>query len=352
MLSIKWSTAGSFRLKRRPAAFRLLAAAVALALLAGCSLLPREEEPETLPTIRPPKISQKPEYPVQRGALELKASGTGKLMSDREENLAFAADNRRIVDVRVKAGDRVKKGQVLAELDSGELEIQIVRKEIEIEKAELDMKAELRESTDDQDIALRKRQLEYELMKRELAKMKEELAESRLLAPFDGTIVSFTAEKGDIAKAYEKVGRIADTDSLVVAARFSANDLKRIAPGMEATVSLNAVGELKGTVRRLPASAEQQDEDTLDAYALIDAGELPDNALHGNPLTAAVTVEKKEKALYIPLAALRKQNSRNYVLVANADGTKGEVDVEIGLQTSTHVEIINGLEEGQKVVGK
>lgn len=351
-MSIKWSTAGSFRHKRRAFASRLLAATLGLALLAGCSLLPREEEPETLPTIRPPKISQKPEYPVQRGVLELKASGTGKLMSDREENLAFTADNRRIVDVRVKAGDRVQKGQVLAELDSGELEIQIVRKEIEIEKAELDMKAELRESPDDQGVALRKRQLEYELLKRELAKMKKELAESRLLAPYDGTIVSFTAEKGDIARAYEKIGRIADTDSLVVAARFNANDLKRIVPGMEATVSLNAAGELKGTVRRLPASAEQKDEDTLDAYALIDVGKLPDNALHGNPLTAAVTVEKREKALYIPLAALRKQNSRNYVLVANADGTKGEVDVEIGLQTSTQVEIINGLEEGQKVVGK
>ncbi|WP_247740819.1 efflux RND transporter periplasmic adaptor subunit [Cohnella sp. LGH] len=352
MLSIKWSTAGSFRTKAGRTAVKALAWTAMIAMLAGCSLLPQEEEPEKLPEIRTPKISQKPEYPVKRGALEQTASGSGKLMSDREENLVFTVDNRRIIDVRVKAGDRVKKDQVLAELDSGDLESQIVRKEIDIEKAELDMKAALRESTTDQDISLRKRQLEYELMKHELAKLREQKAESRLLAPYDGTIVSFTAEKGDFAKAYEKIGRIADLSSLVVAVRFNSGDLKNIAPGMKAKVSLNAAGDLQGTVRRLPVSTDPKDEDTLDAYALIEVGKLPATALHGNPLTAAVTVERRENALYIPPAALRKQNSRNYVLVTNPDGSKGEVDVEIGMQTSTAVEIIKGLEEGQKVVGK
>jgi len=352
MRYIKWPMAGLFKNKPGRTIAGWLAAATIVASLAGCSILPMEEEPEALPTIRPPKISQKPEYPVKRGDLELKASGTGKLMSDREENLAFEADNRRVVDVRVKAGDRVKKGQVLAELDSGELESQIVRKEIDIEKAELDMKAALRDSTADEDLSMRKRQLEYELLKHELSKLREQLAESLLVAPYDGTIVSFTAEKGDFSKAYEKVGRIADLGSLVVAVRFNSGDLKSIAPGMEATVSLNAAGEVKGTVRRLPASTDPKDEDTLDAYALIDVGKLPDRALHGHPLSASVTVEKRENALYVPLATLRKQNNRNYVIVANADGSKGEVDVELGIQTATDVEIIKGLEEGQKVVGK
>jgi len=54
----------------------------------------------------------------------------------------------------------------------------------------------------------------------------------------------------------------------------------------------------------------------------------------------------------IPPSALRTLSGRYYVQVVEADGTKREVDVEVGQQTATQVEIIKGLEPGQKVVGK
>ncbi|RED63232.1 efflux RND transporter periplasmic adaptor subunit [Cohnella lupini] len=351
MLSIRWSTAGSFRHKRKAASILLLAA-VSLSIVAGCSLLPQEEDMEKLPTIRAPKISQKPENPVKRGTLETRLSGSGKLMAEKEENLFFTEENVRIVDVKVKAGDKVKKGQVLAELDTGDTENQILRKEIDLEKSELDIKSATQNQTEDGDIQLRKLQLDYELLKEELGELRERLSESKLVAPYDGTIVSFTAEKGDIAKAYEKVGRIADMDSLVVAVQFDSGDLAHIAPGMATTVGINTAGDYEGTVRRLPVDTSQSEEDSLDSYALIDLKKPPGNVQHGTPLSASVIVEKRENALSIPIAALRKQNGRNYVLVSNADGSKGEVDVEIGVQTTTEVEIINGLKEGQKVVGK
>ncbi|MCQ6559653.1 efflux RND transporter periplasmic adaptor subunit [Paenibacillus mendelii] len=344
--------AGSLRSRRKGAAGRLLAAAVSVSLIAGCSILPQEEEVEKLPTIQIPKISQKPEYPVKRGTLETKVSGSGKLMSEREEILFFTDDNRRITDVYVKAGDKVKKGQVLAELDTGDRKNQILRKEIELEKTELDLKDLLREASGDNEILLRKQELEYKLQKEELAELRSELANSKLTAPYSGTIVSFSAKKGDMAKSYEKVGQIADMDALVVAVQFSSNDLKNIAPGMETVVGINTAGDHAGTVRRLPVSTEQEEADSLDSYALIDLKKMPANVQHGTPLSASVIIERREKALYIPIAALRKQNNRSYVLVSNSDGSKGEVDVETGVQTATDVEIIKGLEEGQKVVGK
>ncbi|RKP57386.1 efflux RND transporter periplasmic adaptor subunit [Cohnella endophytica] len=343
--------AESFRIRKKGLA-GLLLAATCLSLATGCSLLPQEEGAEKLPAIKPPKISQKPEYPVKRGTLEIKASGSGKLMSEKEENLFFKQDNRRIVDVRVKTGDKVKKGQVLAVLDTGDTEKQISRKEIELEKAELDMKSALRDVSADSDILIRKQQLDYKLLKEDLADLRSELQNSKLLAPYGGTIVSFTAEVGDIAKAYDKIGQLADMDSLVVAVQFASADLEIIAPGMEALVSVNTAGDHAGKVRRLPISTARTGDDSLDSYALIDLKKLPANVQHGTPLSASVIVERRENALSIPVAALRKQNGRNYVLVSNADGSKGEVDVEIGVQTTTDVEIIKGLEEGQKVVGK
>ncbi|WP_167747077.1 efflux RND transporter periplasmic adaptor subunit [Cohnella luojiensis] len=348
---IRWSMAGSFRNKGKGIA-QLLVAAACLSLLAGCSLLPQEEELEKPPMIRAPKISQKPEYPVKRGTLETKVNGSGKLMSEKEENLFFTEDNRRITDVHVKAGDKVEKGQVLAELDTGDTENQILRKEIDMEKAELDLKSAMRDGSEAAEVQLRKQQLDYKLLKEELAELRSRVDESKLLAPYGGTIVSFTAEVGNLTKAYDKIGQIADMNSLVVAVQFGSSDLENIVPGMEALISINTAGDQVGAVRRLPVTTSENEEDSLDTYALIDVKKLPAKVQHGTPLSASVIVEKRENVLSIPVAALRKQNGRNYVLVSNADGSKGEVDVEVGVQTATDVEIIKGLKEGQKVVGK
>ncbi|MFC5403722.1 efflux RND transporter periplasmic adaptor subunit [Cohnella soli] len=350
-MCIEWPMAESFRRTNKKLALLLLAAAC-LNVATGCSLLPREEAAEEPPAIRAPKISQKPEYPVKRSTLELKASGSGKLMSEKERNLFVTKDGRRYVDVRAKAGDKVKKGQVLALLDTGDTEKQILRKEIELEKAELDLKSAMRADNEEGEILLRKQQLDYRLLKEELAELRTELQEGKLVAPFDGTIVSFSPEVGDVSKAFEKIGRIADMGALVVAVQFGNSDLEAIAPGMKAIVGVNAAGDHEGTVRRLPVTSEGLAEDSLDSYALIDLKDMPAGSQHGTPLSASVIVERRENVLSIPVAALRKMNSRYYVVVKNADGSMGEVDVEIGVRTTTDVEIIKGLAEGQKVVGK
>jgi len=69
-------------------------------------------------------------------------------------------------------------------------------------------------------------------------------------------------------------------------------------------------------------------------------------------LGVSVITQRKENAVIIPLAALRSYSGRNYVQVVDDKGNKREVDVELGQQTSTDVEIVKGLTPGQKVVGR
>ncbi|MNE85837.1 macrolide transporter subunit MacA [compost metagenome] len=72
----------------------------------------------------------------------------------------------------------------------------------------------------------------------------------------------------------------------------------------------------------------------------------------GRPLSATIVTQRKENAVLIPISALRSVGSRTYVQIVEADGSKREADVEVGLQTSTELEILNGLTPGQKVVGR
>jgi macrolide-specific efflux system membrane fusion protein len=347
---MKWPMAGWGSKKWR---FMLALALTSVWMTAsGCSLSPEASDAELIQLIEPPKLSKKPEFTVARADIETKVSATGKLMSARQEELKFGGESGQISELMVKAGDTVKKGQTIAKLATGTLETQLKRKNIEVRQAELAMIEKLR---DDSRTPMQKEldELNFELLVSERDELQAKLDASELTAPFDGTIVSFAKEVGDMANAYETIGELADWTKLVVAAGFSASDQEKIAIGMEAQVQINTLGSFKGKVSRMPiASASGGKGGALDAFVLIELDNFPKDAKSGTPLSAAVVTERKKDAVLIPPAALRTGSGRNYVQVVDAEGNKREVDVEVGLSTSTEVEILKGLEPGQKVVGR
>ncbi|XEC95896.1 efflux RND transporter periplasmic adaptor subunit [Paenibacillus tarimensis] len=350
-MSMKWRTANCNNRPRRP--LRSVLAALALAAaLSGCSLAPQAEEAELIALIEPPQISRKPEYTAAQTTIEMKVNATGKLMSEKQENLHFISDNKRISEVLVKPGEKVSKGQVIAVIETDNLDSQLQKKDIEVRQAELNLIEKLR---DDERSAIQQEldQLNYDILVHELEDLKAEMEASKLKAPFDGTLVSFSKKVGDTVKAYEIVGVIADLTRLAVAARFSASDLESIAPGMEAVVNINTAGSHTGKVSRLPLTETAANgEDSLDLYVLIELDKFPPDVQANTPLSASVITERKKNAVLIPPAALRTVSGRNYVLVVEDEGNKREVDVEVGISTATEVEIVKGLSPGQKVIGK
>lgn len=365
-MSIKWWTENlsrKFILRNS----LILSLAASLLVLGGCSLLPKEQLEEQLPTITPPPISQKPEYEVTTDTIEVKVRGIGKIMSRQEEELFFTYDQGRIRDIYVQTGDYVEAGQVLAELDTEALESQIRSKKVGMRQAELRMIEVLRNADDYTPEELEDEKVEFETQRLELVELEEKLAQAKITAPFSGTIVSVLYDRGDQVAAYEPVIVIADLSQLVVAAEISDSDKDKIAVGMEAIVDINAHGQFVGTVERLPVEKANDNNNTydpwnprrnqpktesIDDFMLVHLEDFPENAARRTPLSVQVIIERKEDVVVIPPAALRTLSGRYYVQVVEEDGTKREVDVEIGYQSATQVEIIKGLEPGQKVVGR
>lgn len=366
----KWWTGGSKGANRKKA---LLAGmlSVSLAVAAsGCALLPEEEAEEALPTINPPKLSKKPEYAVRTDTLVTKVRGSGKLMSEKEEDVYFKEANKRIKDIYVKLGDQVEAGQLIAELDVSDQESQLRQKRLQTRSEELKMIELLRNPGDKSAEQLEQAKIEFELKRDEMVKLEETIAKAKITAPFAGEVVAVYQKKGDMSKEYDSVATIADKSQLTVTATISQEDLKKVAIGMEVEVDINAAGQHKGKVKQLPnpnktnqnnsgrdyyysdGSRQSREPETVDQFLQVQLDQMPENVSRGTPLSVAVIVNKKEKAVVIPLAALRTVTGRNYVQVVDDKGAKREIDVEIGMQTSTDVEILKGLTPGQKVVGR
>jgi macrolide-specific efflux system membrane fusion protein len=329
------------------------------ASITGCGLLPAEDKEEQLPTIAPPKLSQKPVYEVTTDTLITRVRGIGQLRSEQQEQLFFVDEGKRVKNVFVKAGDNVSQGQLLAALDVSDMERDLRQRRLRFRSNELTMIQTLRKADEMEPEALEQAKIDFELARTELVDLEEKIAKASIYASFSGSVVSVNIAKGDAVTAYKPIITMADLSKLVVTATISKEDLKTVAPNMVAVVTINAAGDFNGKVSQLPAPSTTANPDpnappkeTLDQFLLVDVKPFPKDVSLGTPLSVIIITNKKENATVIPSAALRTHAGRNYVQVVDKDGTKREVDVEVGQQTSTLVEIIKGLSPGQKVVGK
>ena len=362
-MSMKWLTENSSPRRLRFSSLTALLLAVALAA-GGCALLPDEAEEEVLPVINPPQISKKPEYEVKTATIETKVQAIGKIMSSREETVFFELDGKRLRTLNVKPGDQVEAGQIIGELDVDDMEKDLRQRRLQFRRLETDMKETLHRRDEMDPVEFEQAVIHFEEQRQAIVDLENEIAKAVLRAPISGTVVQVHVEKGALIKAYDPVVTIADTENLVITADFSKTDREKIAVGMPAIVDINGVGKFEGTVSMLPVTnsdnsdgwggypPQQQRSERPEDYVQIDIGGIPEGAVRGTPLSANVIIKRIENAVVIPPAALRTIGSRTYVQVVEPDGSKREVDVAVGMQTATMVEILEGLEPGQKVVGR
>jgi multidrug efflux pump subunit AcrA (membrane-fusion protein) len=69
----------------------------------------------------------------------------------------------------------------------------------------------------------------------------------------------------------------------------------------------------------------------------------------GDLVQVTVIFESKQGVLWLPPAAIRSFEGRNFVVV-KTDGLPRRVDVRVGIESEESVEILEGVEEGQVVI--
>lgn len=356
-MSMKWLTGSLFK----HSAVILLSASVMLA--SGCSLLPDEEEEEVLPSIAPAQISKKPEYEVTTATLETKVQVIGKLLSMQEETIYFTLEGQHLKELYVKAGDKVEAGQTIGELDVELMTKDLRNKRLAFRKEEATMKETLRGKDEMDPIEFEGLSIAFEEKRQEISDLEGEIGKAVLKAPFGGTIVSLNVKKGDLIKAYAPIAIVADTSKLAPAAKLSKDELAKVAVGMPIVADFGSAGKFNGTVKVLPITGTtdsggnngggngEPEKERPEDFLIVDIKDMPKNLTRNTPISISIITNRKENVVVIPPSALRSIGSRTYVQVVDADG-KREVDVEVGQQTATQVEIVQGLTPGQKVVGR
>ena len=190
----------------------------------------------------------------------------------------------------------------------------------------------------------------------EIAATDQQIKDAQLIAPFDGELLSVALRPGDGASAFRTAIVLADPKTLEITAELGNEQLQEMSVGQTAEIQLRSrpQDEMTGFVRQLPypyggGTVEAGEDDTAARVAFDD----PDIALEmGELATVIITLEEKEDALWLPPAAIRSFQGRNFAVVQDDDGSQRRVDVRLGIESEERVEILEGLQRGQTVVGE
>ncbi len=178
-----------------------------------------------------------------------------------------------------------------------------------------------------------------------------------LRAPIDGVVVAVNVRPGEPLAPSGKTGTgAAPVEPVVVASRdvlvtvkLDEMDVARVQPGQQARVSLPAL-EGKLFVGRVEGVAlEGSTQNGVTSYDVRIRLEQPEGVLAGMTATASILVAAKEGALLVPAEAVNSTPKGPVVRVLEA-GVPRPVPVRLGLRNDRVVEVLSGLQEGQRVV--
>ena len=330
----------------RPAAALLAAAAVAAAALtgAGCFLLPQEEEILAPPLVEPPPITYRT-VTVERDTIERRVVVGGAIVYPMQIALQFGERSGRLEEVRVRLGDRVEAGQVLATLDTDTLRLDVERQRIKLRRAELGLQRAAALGADrlQQEIS----RLDVALERLALEQLETELAKSTLRSPIDGEVVFVTRVfPGEPIGARQTVVQVADPRELLFAYQGQRDD--EFSLGRAVTVNLRGdtyPGAVVMTPRNVPLDAPEEMRDVV----LIRVDAPPEALTRGQTGTASMVADRREDVIVLPADAVQTYVNRKFVFVLE-DELRTERTVEVGLSTPTQVEIVDGLRVGEQVV--
>lgn len=292
---------------------------------------------------------------VQLMKLTDDAQAVGSLRS-RQGVMLRPEVSGRITQLNFRDGERVRKGQLLVQLDDQlpQAQVKQSRAELSIAQANHKRNQELLAQNFVSQRSLDESAANLEVAQAKLALAQATAARLKIVAPFDGIAGIRNVNVGDYLKDGTDIVNLEDIDTVYVDYRLPERYQTRVRPGQRATVELDA---LPG--RKFEARVQAVDP-LIDANGRsigVRASIVNQQLLLRPGMFARVSTVfgVREQARVIPEEAIVPQGGKQYVVKlvpgAGKDSLVSQrVEVKVGIRRPGQVEIVEGLAAGDTVV--
>ncbi len=348
----------------------LLVVAGLSAGLSGCSN-GRRTEP-----VAPETVSNISVIVAERTTQPDWLEAVGTVQSEQTSQISSQTIGK-IVEIRAREGDRVQSGQVLAIIDDAQLRSAVEQATAVLNSAEKEVSAA------DSDLALAETTLKrYEQLyakrsvspqefdeikarsqsaearrdmaragqaqaKAALAQARTTLGYTQIRAPFSGVVSEKKADAGTLASPGMAIFTLEDTRSFRLEVTVDESDIHFVHAGQVAPVTIDALGntQLRGKIAQITPAADAASRSFLVKV------ELPaDTRLRSGFFGRARFPRGEGPALLIPRTSLVERGQLQGVYVLDANQIAGLRYVTLGRSTADQVEVLSGLQAGEKVV--
>lgn len=282
--------------------------------------------------------------PVVRGTVDESVSSvtSGTVRAEQVAELAFGTVGR-VRALRVKLGDSVQQGQILAELENDELKSALSTAESEHRRRSELFRVKLLSSS------------ELESSQRALDMAQAAFEKSLVRAPYAGLIAELNLEVGQLSQITAIVPRapirIVDLLPRYVRAEIDEVDLPRIKVGLPARIKVLAAGRelLRGTVRKVIPFVSSVREQDRTAEIEVAIEEVHASLPVGASADLEIITATRSDVLLLPSRVVLGRGADRYVFLFR-NGEAARTAVRVGIFNFEKSEIVEGLALGDQVI--
>ncbi len=176
------------------------------------------------------------------------------------------------------------------------------------------------------------------------------LSSSTIYAPGDGVIKNVLVEGFPLLSTSTTFASIQSTGNPIMTIDLTEIDVPKVKVGLKATITIDSLSEKTFTGTVIQVNSLGTTTSNVTTYTTFIKLDNPSDiilpAMQGN---ANIIIEAKSDTLFVPSAALSSLNNTNTVRVKSGENIK-TVEVEKGIVGDGVTEIISGLKEGDTVI--
>lgn len=307
------------------------------------------------------KKSEEKEYEVmtvEKGDISLSTEKTGQVVSDNAISV-YTTASQRVEKVYFKAGDNVKKGDVVVTfypVDKNETIRKIEMKRLEVQKYQRNVRnaEELVKIGGESKVNLSDARISLQTAQLELATLQEDLSliKSEITSPVDGVITEMTADEDYRVNTETTLFKVSDTRNMKVEVSLSDSQIKNIEVGQRAEITSDALPEgekVEGTVSAISGVASKSSSlDESNTTVTIKFTD-PKNLRPGATINAIIYYKESKDVIKVPYSAVLNENGKYYLFTVN-NNKVSKKEIKVGTNDDSYYEIVSGLSVGDKII--
>jgi membrane fusion protein, multidrug efflux system len=315
---------------------------------------------------------------ARRSAIAQQVTVVGNLIGEATVSVAPRTAGR-LQSVTVKLGDRVSRGQRIAQIEDFDIQEQVKQavaaaevsaatirqREADLKRSEtnlarskslFDRQLLPRQTLDDNESTYQASLAQLDLARAQNAQSKARLDELKITlgntiitSPVTGFVSKRTVDPGAFVSQNAPIVEVVDISTVRLVANIVEKDLRQLKIGDAAHVEVDAFPgeEFIGRIARVSPIL---DPATRTAPIEIEIPNPSSRLKPGMYARVSITVDTKKEALVVPITALVDLGGRRGVFQPLPDNTAAFRVVQVGVETGDAAEIITGLQDGDRVI--